>query len=194
MVVLLIQVHRSLSLVSDKAEAYCDLVGIEQNLTPSNSTFVFGDQKQKSMGKLNIILPTPKGNKAIDTHVVPARIPFLVGLDTLDKYGWNVLTVQNKLQSVHKGWSLPLSRKFGHVFVTWEPEYATHYTRQQLQNMHLHFMHPSTTKLLNLLERAYPDQIKDDTNQGCTGRYCNILPCLSDLCVQTAVVSSKISG
>lgn len=51
------------------------------------------------------------------------------------------------------------------MYVTWEHQYATHYSRQQLQNMHLNFMQPSVSKLLNLLERAYPDQVTQDTKE-----------------------------
>ena len=108
---------------------------------------------------MNIILPTPSGPKMISTHVSKARIPFLFGLDTMNKYRWNALTADIVLQSVDDGWSMSMTRKFGHVLIIWTNLYITGYTPQQLQAMHLHFMHTSTTKLLNLLQRAYPDKV-----------------------------------
>ena len=146
-----------------QAKAYCENVGIDMNLAPANATFIFGDHAHHSLGRMNIILPTPSGPKKISTHVVNARIPFLLGLDTMDKYRWNALTTDNVLQSVDDGWSMLMTRKFGHVFVVWTNRYTTGYTTQQLQKMHLHFMHPSKTKLLNLLQRAYPDKFTKDT-------------------------------
>ena len=127
-------------------------------LSPANATFIFGDHAHHSLGRMNIILPTPSGPKRISTHVVKARIPFLLGLDTMDKYRWNALTTDNVLQSVDDGWSMPMTRKFGHVFIVWNNRYTTGYTTQQLRKMHLYFMPPSRTKLHNLLQRAYPEK------------------------------------
>lgn len=83
----------------------------------------------------------------------------------MDKFQWNAITTTNTLESAKEGWSIPLKRKFGHVFLEWTVQFLIRYPRQQLQNMHLHFMHPSTDKLMSLLERAYPDNIKDDTKR-----------------------------
>ena len=58
---------------------------------------------------------------------------------------------------------MTLTRKLGHVFLTWRNIYAVNYTRQELNKMHLHFMHPSSSKLFQLLQRAYPENIKPDT-------------------------------
>ncbi|CDF32512.1 unnamed protein product [Chondrus crispus] len=165
-----------------QARAYCDSLGIDLHLPPTQSTFVFGDLK-KSLGKLKIVLPTPSGDAPIETHILPAKIPFLIGLNTLDKYGWNALTVQNELHSVNEGCKIPITRKLSHMYVTWENQYVTHYSRQQLQNMHLHFMHPSVSKLLNLLERAYQDQVTEDTKE--------ILKDISDACHICQTYSSK---
>lgn len=64
---------------------YCDWLGIELELSPTRSKFIFGDQTSTSLGRMNIILESPLGSRRIDTHVVKARIPFLIGLDALDK-------------------------------------------------------------------------------------------------------------
>lgn len=149
----------------EQAEAYCRELGLDLNLAPTNSTFVFGDHACRSLGRLNIIIPTPTSNIAISTHVVGAGIAFLIGLETLDRCKWNVLTTENRLHSVVENWYMPLVRKLGHILLPWVNKFKVYYSRQQLLNMHLHFMHPSTSKLMNLLERAYPDRIKPDTKQ-----------------------------
>ena len=146
-----------------KAQFNCEDVEIDMNLAPANATFIFGGHAHDSLGRMKIIVPTPSGPKKISTHVSKARIPFLLGLYTMEKYRWNALTTDNVLQSVDERWFMPMTRKFGHVFVVWTNTYISGYTTQQLQKMHLHFMHPSTTKLLNLLQRAYSDKVNKDT-------------------------------
>lgn len=37
------------------------------------------------------------------------------------------------------------------------------YTRTELERLHLHFLHPSKQKLLNLLKRRTSDRVKADT-------------------------------
>ena len=148
-----------------QARACCRLVSVTLKITPSQAIFVFGDRKVRSLGLLNIMIPTLAGPKLVTTFVVNARIPFLIGLDIIDKHGWNVQTVENELRSVSENWSMPLTMEQGHVFVCWKHEFVAYNSRQQLQNMHMHFMHPSTAKLLNLLLRAYPDQVRTDTRR-----------------------------
>jgi hypothetical protein len=130
-----------------QAQAYCQRNNIKLQMTDSNASFIFGDRVCRSLGQCKILVPMPNGTRAIETHVVRKNIPFLVGLDALDHHEWKVLTVENQLQSKKEGWILPLVRKRGHVFLTWDQYFRALYTRQQLHNMHLHFMHPSISKL-----------------------------------------------
>ena len=113
---------------------------------------------------LNIFF-APSGLKIIKADVVDANIPLLIGLDILDEYGWNVLTVQNQLHSVAEGWKMNLSRRGGHVIAKWDEFFDEFYSREQLQKLHLHFMHPSSEKLLNLLRRAKPEEVDDETKR-----------------------------
>jgi hypothetical protein len=102
-----------------QAQAYCQRNNIKLQMTDCKASFIFGDRVCRSLGRCKILVPTPNGTRAIETHVVRANIPFLVGLDALDHHEWNVLTVENQLQSKKEGWILPLVRKCGHVFLTW---------------------------------------------------------------------------
>jgi hypothetical protein len=94
--------------------------------------------------------------------VVEPDIPLLIGLDTLDKHGLQFLSVSNKLQSVKAGWVLPVVRKRGHAYIIWSNEFATMFSRPQLERLHRHFVHPSASKLHALLRRAYPDELSAD--------------------------------
>ena len=109
------------SIISIKqAESYCRNVGIELNLSPDSATFVCGDGTCASVGRLKVIVPTPSGETSISVHVFRAKIRFLIGLYVLDKYHWNVLTVQNQLVSVAEKWRMHLVRKLGNVFLIWD--------------------------------------------------------------------------
>jgi len=101
--------------------------------------------------------------KKIEANFISSDIPLLIGLDILDEYGWNVLTVENKLQCVPENWFMPIHRREGHVVVEWDSVHETYYTRDQLHNLHLHFMHPSMDKLCNLLKRATPSELNLET-------------------------------
>lgn len=68
----------------DQALAYCDMLTIGIDLAESQSIFVFGSDKQPSICLLKIIMLTPKGIITVLTDFVPAKIPFLIGLDLLD--------------------------------------------------------------------------------------------------------------
>jgi hypothetical protein len=98
-------------------------------MTDCNDSFIFGDMNCSSLGRCKILVPTPNGTRAIETHVVCANIPFLVGLYALYHHGLNVLTVENQLQSKKEGWILPLVRKRGYVFLTWDQSFRALYTR-----------------------------------------------------------------
>ena len=151
--------------VTGKSSAikYCNELAIGIHLAESQSIFVFGDDNQRSLGLLKIIIPTPKGMRAVLTDLVPADILFLRGLDLLDRFMRNVLTVQNQLQVVQEEWVLILTRKRGHIYPTWTFEYAIHYNRFQLRELHLHFMYLSVEKRFNLLKRAFSQKLTLDT-------------------------------
>lgn len=166
-----------------QAKAYCREHKVEFRPRNAGARFVFGDRACPSLGEIYIIIPTPTGLKQIRAHVVGADVPLLIGVNTLDKYGWNVLTVENALHSVKEGWHLPIQRQDGHVFLTWEPLFGIIYSKTQLQRLHYHFMHPSAGKLFNLLNRATPQKLTAATKQ--------ILEQISRACHVCQVYSSK---
>jgi hypothetical protein len=146
-----------------QAQAYCRQNGIPMRLKSSNSTFVFADQRCKSLGVLKISLPTPESVLQLDVDVVQPDIPMLLGLDILDSHGLQFLSTENALEAVEKGWKMPVVRKDGHAFIMWPNDFHIMFSRSQLERLHRHFVHPSAVKLHALLRRATPESLPDDT-------------------------------
>lgn len=94
--------------------------------------------------------------------VVDADIPLLLGLDLLDKHKLVADNVDKVLVNKISGWSVPITRAHGHLFIRWDLREVM-YTRTELERLHLHFFHPSVQKLLALLKRGTPDRVKPDT-------------------------------
>ena len=146
-----------------QAQAYCRKIGISFDMVPSNNSFRFGVGTAKSMGKIPIVISTPQNALTLWVDVITDNIPFLIGLDTLDKYSLQVLSVHNQLECVREGWKVPLERKFGHIYWDWNSNFCTYFSRPQLERLHRHLLHPSTRKLYNLLTRAKPEQMTKHT-------------------------------
>lgn len=72
--------------------------------------------------------------------------------------------VENKLVSKQVGWSLPIVRKLGHLYVEWDFSEVL-FTKFQLKRLHMHFFHPSSAKLLNLISRARPESATPETQE-----------------------------
>jgi hypothetical protein len=166
-----------------QAHAYCREYRIPFEPTTSTSRFIFGDQECASLGKLNILVPCPDMDLKICVDIVHPSVPLLFGIDILDKHKLNVLSVENKLHSVLAGWTLPLVRQQGHLYLKWHPPSETFYSRQQLYRLHQHLFHPSADKLLNLLKRANPENLPADTKA--------VLKDISKSCHACQVYSSK---
>ena len=166
-----------------QAHAYCREYRIPFAPTTSTSRFIFGDQECASLGKLNILVPCPGTDLKVCVDIVQPSVPLLLGIDTLDKHKLNVLSVENELHSVVFGWTLPLIRQQGHLYLKWHPPSETFYSRQQLYRLHQHLFHPSAEKLLNLLKRANPENLPADTK--------HLLKDISKSCHACQVYSSK---
>ena len=150
----------------NQAKAYCKMTGQRYNLQRSQTRYKFGDGCRNRFGAMEIRLPTPNGSYVpIITDVVQADIPLLLGLDFLRKERLLLNYLTNELESWDYNWQLPLTDKFGHVFVEWRRLSRVLYTKAELQRLHLHFFHPSVGKLFNLLKRARPERADTDVRQ-----------------------------
>lgn len=135
--------------------AYRNQSRLPLSLLPDNSILIFGDMSCNRLGIMCFLLLIPSTQNNILAHVVPIRMSFLIGLDSLDYQAWNILTGRKKLQRVRKNWLLPhieyrdTVSSYGHLQL---PHFDS---RQKLSDMHLHFMNPSTSKLFAFLDRAF---------------------------------------
>jgi hypothetical protein len=117
--------------------------------------FKFGQDLQRSIGTIGVRVPTPdKSFMLINVDVVETDVPFLIGLDTLYTFEMIVDTVENELRAPKAGWSVPIIRKFGHVYLEWEPTNKIMFTRHELQKFHRDRFHPSNQALIELIKRA----------------------------------------
>jgi hypothetical protein len=106
--------------------------------------------------------------------VVLANVPMLIGLEILDRENLILDITANDLISKSGNRSIPTIRKDGHLYVEWEIV-KTLYTRNELKKLHLHFYHPSSDKLYQLLRQANPENtttdlkaLIEDINRACT--------------------------
>ena len=150
----------------EQAMAYCKKNNRQLKLQESPRRFQFGDGIHKSMGTFIVRLPTPDGSYIrFEMDVIKINIPMLLGLDLLDQHSLVADNVDNLLVSKTIGWSIPITRKLGHLYVEWDPSTPlnAYYTKAELLRMHLHFYHPSVSKLFNLIKRAKPEHANAET-------------------------------
>jgi hypothetical protein len=164
------------------AQALCDNLGIRFDLLPSFNRFKFASEVCPSMGRIHIPLQTPAGNKSLQVEIVDTDIPLLLGLDFMDGMKVNANTLTNRLESC-EGWSFPLTRFGGHIYLDWSELHNTMFNESQLEKLHRQFYHPSADKLYNLIKRARPDQVHDETR--------NILQEITSTCHPCQMMARK---
>ena len=137
--------------------AYCKYTGVKFKPKKNKRKFRFGDDKQKSLGTINVRIPI-QGYRIIveKVDVVPVDVPFLIGLDFLDKYKLYVNTLENRLSGPDLNINVSLTRKLGHIYMEWKRIDKILFTKRELIKIHRNFSHPSNDKLLNLLKLARP--------------------------------------
>lgn len=114
---------------------------------------------------MTIRIPKPNaGHLNIDVDVGCPDVPLLIGLDVLDQDKLIANKVDGKLESRLYGWKMPITRKNGHLYVTWG-DHITLFTRQELLRMHRNFCHPSSKKLLALIRRSNIQHIDQETRK-----------------------------
>ena len=137
--------------------------GTSLKLSKSFYSFRFGDTRYMSLGRMTIRIPTPDESfLEFTVDVVEPDVPLLIGIDVLDKHSLVADNVKNVLEDRTNGWTLPIIRKQGHMYITWNSR-TIMFTRNELQRIHKHFWHPSASKLFNLLKRTHPEDTSSET-------------------------------
>ena len=140
-----------------QAELYSQLYGLPFNLEPSKArpSFSFGTHRHIGLGKLDIRVPISEDYfLPLKIEVVNIDIPFLLGLDSMTKYGMVLDIHARTLSSKLDGWEVPLIRKRGHFYYEWD--FRILFTEAELRKVHKHFFHPKPEKLYALMKRADP--------------------------------------
>lgn len=130
------------------------------------NSYRFGNSLQKSLGSINIRVPVLESMLiSIQVDVVPSNVPFLIGLDILDRYQMIVDNVHNVLRCYSIECEIPLVRKFGHIYLEWPKQNDVFYTQEELRKLHRNFSHPSADKLYSLLKMARPWETDEGTRR-----------------------------
>lgn len=115
-----------------------------------------------SLGQMSIRVPTTDGSYIpLTVDVINIDVPFLIGLDVLDTEKLVADNVDNKLTSRCYGWSIPITRRNKHMYITALNHHSIHTVRAK--KMHQHFWHTSASKLYNLLKRMKPEATNEKT-------------------------------
>lgn len=115
-------------------------------------------------------------------EVVNADVLMLISIDTLDKEKLVANNVKNELISNMLGWSLPITRGRGYIYITWslnlsaftraefvkcqassKMEVMNWFTKAEPAWIHKHFCHPGARKLYELLKRTKTQETKNNT-------------------------------
>ena len=110
------------------------------------------------------------------SDIVPIDVPILFGLDLMKKYRVTVDEVENTIEQKDRGWKASLKFKKGHLYREW-PRSVVLFTRSELEKLHRRFAHPTTTKMMNLLRKANPENIDKRTRYILEQIYKSCDPC-----------------
>ncbi|CDF36767.1 unnamed protein product [Chondrus crispus] len=143
----------------EQAKAYCSLFNVPYSPSTSNAknVFSFGTHKHLGLGLLTVRVPiAPTHFISLSVEVVDTNVPFLLGLDNMEKYKMVVDTDKGMLSSKLEGWQIRLRKKLGHLYYEWGPNIL--FTESELMKVHRHFHHPDSERLYSVMSRAEPDK------------------------------------
>lgn len=102
----------------------------------SNNFYKFGNDKQIAIGSINMRIPIVKTEMSTTTvDIVNAYVPFLIGLDFLDKHKMHINNVNNSLLCHTLDLYITLIRKNKHIDQEWGKNNIL-YTIQELLKLH----------------------------------------------------------
>jgi hypothetical protein len=109
------------------------------------------------MGTFRILIPVSGTSSiAVDVDVVTLDIPFLLGKSTLAENRFTIYIHGNN--TITEIGDIPLVDD-GHLMLQWNPKkfLKVFYTPGEIRNLHRHFLHPSASKLYEILKRSDPN-------------------------------------
>ena len=106
-----------------QTELYSQFYVLPFSLEPSKArpSFSFGTYRHIGLGKLDIRVPISEDYfLPLKIDIVNIDIPFLLGLDSMTRYGMVLDIHAQTLSSWLDGWEVPLIGKRGHVYYEWD--------------------------------------------------------------------------
>lgn len=130
----------------------------------SNVQFKFGDHIAPGIGKIRIKIPITSGTHLhLEIDVVDLDIPLILGLDVLRNDKLLVNYIDNTIYFCNHAVRRPIVHKLGHVFLEWN-EQEILFSKDELR-LHRHFVHPSGSKLHQLIAHADPSKANPSTRR-----------------------------
>jgi len=151
-----------------QAEAYIKFIGgtgTIKKVGPKTVDQLTGG-KHDTVGCLDIRAPiTDEFIIIMAVDVIKLNVPFLLGLDTLDRYKIYVNNVTDELVCVNEGVNLPTTCSDGHVFYSWEWNSDILFTFPELVHIHRHFFNAKPERLNAVMRRAKNEDAVPETLQ-----------------------------
>lgn len=130
-------------------------MGTEFLLMSSTNQYRFDNERQKSIGSVTTQIPfLIDMSFTMEINVFSLDIPFLLGLDFLDKHQLYFDNMPNYLCSPQPDIKILLTRKHGHIYLERKKNERIHYVCKDFVNLHRNFSHPGSDKLYNLMKLA----------------------------------------
>lgn len=140
----------------EQARDYCTSKDANLDLVASPLRFKFRNSTHRSEGTMEVrIQITGEAYIAVNTDVVRADLPPLIGLEILSGHTLILNFADRSLQQLGQDWKIPMKFSNGHVFLQW-PTLHICFPKAELERLNQNFLHPSTGKLFALLRRALP--------------------------------------
>lgn len=111
---------------SGQAAAYLKFSQEQPRFHRTLQRYRFGSTTLLAQQAMWVTIPTPGRIIREPIDIVPCEIPFLLGLDLLEKYGLQPLVLEKQLQGLHGGWKIDLTSKDGHLYYRWDPPQGTY--------------------------------------------------------------------
>lgn len=147
-----------------EAELYCKMFGMRLQVSAPqrNRIFKFGTQTYHSIGEMSIIIPITDFPFCIRAPVLLLDIPLLIGLDMMRELRLSRCPSDCCLIHVDTGNKYPLKND-EHLVLQWSAlPITSFYTKGQIRRLHKHFIHPSASKLYELLRKASSNELESD--------------------------------
>jgi hypothetical protein len=148
-----------------EARLYAAELGVLLKLRadPKKRRFRFGVQPSHTLGTMLVTFPVGSHMVQLEVPVVPLDVPLLIGLDVMSRFDTALRPAKRKAY-VGNEYSEVSLRFDGHLIWPCHPSaMSTFYSKNQLRRLHRHFLHPSAQKLMNLLSRASPADMNEES-------------------------------